>query len=184
MNESAKTLNDLAGSAPRWRGPAPVRDWNPPYCGEIDIEIRRDGSWWHEGRPLSRAGMSELFASLLLLEEGDYFLVTPVEKVRIRVEDCPFFAVELKHQPATDSCEQRLAIVTSLGEEVEINSEHPLLVGDGAEPHPVVHVRDGLRALVSRPLFYELAELAVDGSGENAGCVGIWSAGEFFPLSA
>ena len=181
--------------------------WNPPFCGDIDIEIRRDGSWWHEGRPIRRKGMAELFASVLLFNEGEYFLVTPAEKVRIRVEDCPFLLTTLRVENAGDASKQTLYLRTSLGEEVTIGAEHPLCIGvdssGNAEPHPTVNVRAGLLGLVSRSVFYQLAELvvnradtavttAVDSAFDSAAgkivehsthSLGIWSSGVFFGLA-
>lgn len=181
--------------------------WDPPFCGDIDIEIRRDGSWWHEGRPIRRKGMAELFASVLLFNEGEYFLVTPFEKVRIRVEDCPFLLTTLRVENAGNASTQTLYLRTSLGEEVAIGAEHPLFIGaessGNAEPHPTVNVRAGLLGLVSRSVFYQLAELVVNradtavesavdcAADSTAGKIGedsthslgIWSSGVFFALA-
>ena len=167
-NLEADKIRSIAAAAESgdWRGAAPVHLWNPPFCGDIDIEIRRDGSWWHEGRPIRRKGMAELFASVLLFNEGEYFLVTPAEKVRIRVEDCPFLLTTLRVENAGDASTQTLYLSTSLGEEVAVGAEHPLLIGadssGNAEPHPTVNVRAGLLGLVSRSVFYQLAELVVN----------------------
>ena len=167
-NLAADKIKSIAAVAESgdWRGAAPVHLWNPPFCGDIDIEIRRDGSWWHEGRPIRRKGMAELFASVLLFNEGEYFLVTPFEKVRMRVEDCPFLLTTLRVENAGDASTQTLYLRTSLGEEVAIGAEHPLFIGadssGNAEPHPTVNVRAGLLGLVSRSVFYQLAELVVN----------------------
>ena len=167
-NLEADKIRSIAEAAESgdWRGAAPVHLWNPPFCGDIDIEIRRDGSWWHEGRPIRRKGMAELFASVLLFNEGEYFLVTPAEKVRILVEDCPFLMTTLRVENAGDASTQTLYLRTSLGEEVAVGAEHPLLIGadssGNAEPHPTVNVRAGLLGLVSRSVFYQLAELVVN----------------------
>ena len=174
-----------------WRGAAPVHLWNPPFCGDIDIEIRRDGSWWHEGRLIKRKGMAELFASVLLFEDAEHFLVTPAEKVRIRVEGCPFFLTGLRVEHAGDASRQKLYLSTSLGEEVAMGVSHPLLIGtsgeDGSEPYPTVDIRSGLMGLVSRSVFYQLAELVVNRdkeSGEEDGdTFGVWSDGVFFTLA-
>ena len=123
-NLAADKIKSIAAAAESgdWRGAAPVHLWNPPFCGDIDIEIRRDGSWWHEGRPIRRKGMAELFASVLLFNEGEYFLVTPFEKVRMRVEDCPFLLTTLRVENAGDASTQTLYLRTSLGEEVAIGA--------------------------------------------------------------
>lgn len=216
-NLEADKIRSIAAAAESgdWRGAAPVHLWNPPFCGDIDIEIRRDGSWWHEGRPIRRKGMAELFASVLLFNEGEYFLVTPAEKVRILVEDCPFLMTTLRVENAGDASTQTLYLRTSLGEEVAVGAEHPLLIGadssGNAEPHPTVNVRAGLLGLVSRSVFYQLAELVVNradtvsgtaadsaaDSAVNSGVnsvvgkieehatpsLGIWSSGVFFALA-
>ncbi len=186
MSHKSSSLSDLASvaSEKRWRGPAPVHLWDPPFCGDIDIEIHRDGSWWHEGRAIRRAGMAELFASLLLYQDGDYFLVTPAEKVRIKVEDCPFFANQLRVESLGDKEKQALYLKTSLGEEVLVDAEHPLDLelgaAEGSEPHPVLMVRSGLKALIARSVYYELANIAVSELTPDGECLGVWSAGQFF----
>lgn len=164
------------------RGPAPVHLWNPPFCGDIDIEIRRDGSWWHEGRPIRRAGMAQLFASILLYEGDEYFLVTPAEKVRIRVEDCPFLVTDMDVEQKGDPSTQAITLHTSLGEVVTIDPEHPLCCEAKTEPHPTVVIRSGLTALLSRAVYYRLAELAQAESDADDAALGVWSCGQFFAL--
>ena len=171
------------------RGPAPVHLWHPPFCGDIDMQILRDGSWLHEGRPIRRKAMVQLFASILLREEDNqFYLVTPAEKVRIQVEDCPFVIVLmdiLTHDPGK-SAEQQLRFTTNTDEVFNLDSEHGLIVteqpGTG-EPHPVVHVRSGLNALVSRSVFYQLVELAEQRPLAGDSVFGVWSCGKFFPLN-
>ena len=159
---------------------APVHLWNPPFCGDIDIEIRRDGSWWHEGSAIKRLRMAKLFASILLLEGGDYFLVTPAEKVRIRVEDLPFFFSRLRREGR--GSQGKLFLETTLGQEVLVDQEHPLDFGHQAEPHPTLRVRGNLFGLVSRSVFYELVELAELVQTEKGAALGVWSSGSFFEL--
>lgn len=168
------------------RGPAPVHLWDPPFCGDMDMVVSRDGSWVHEGKPIRRAALVNLFASVLKLEEdGEYYLVTPVEKVRIRVEDCPFIAQEM--DVSGEGSEQKLIFTTNIGEQVTADAEHPLRIDvhpQTGEPHPTVHVRSGLNALINRAVFYRLVDLAqpaADGSGEST--MGIWSGGIFFPIT-
>lgn len=167
------------------RGPAPVHLWDPPFCGDMDMVVTRDGSWVHEGRPIRRAAMVELFASVLKLEDdGDYYLVTPVEKVRIQVEDCPFVAQQM--DVAGQGTQQELRFTTNTGETVVADAEHALRIvtdPETGEPHPSLHVRSGLRALINRAVFYRLVELAEQGRTESGESVlGIWSGGKFFPL--
>jgi hypothetical protein len=135
----------------------PVHLWNPAHCGEIDIVIRRDGVWVHEGAPIGRAELVRLFSTVLRKDPEGYCLVTPVEKLTIRVEDLPFRAVTL----AQDG--ERLIFTTDVGDAVEAGAEHPIVVEtDGAtgEPAPRLHVRDDLWARIARPVFYDLVERA------------------------
>ncbi|MEQ8408625.1 MAG: DUF1285 domain-containing protein [Gammaproteobacteria bacterium] len=209
-------------NAIKTRGPAPVHLWDPPFCGDIDMRICRDGSWVHEGRPIRRMAMVKLFASILKREGDEYFLVTPVEKVRIQVEDTPFLAVAMDvhtpgsrnssapagvgagasgslaktPEPESAAATQEIIFTTNVGEEIRLDSNHPLTIGAGPddnagqsdEPHPVIKVRSGLHALITRAVFYRLVELAVSrGEGEQEGDqeeMGVWSCGLFFPLSA
>ncbi len=166
------------------RGPAPVHLWDPPFCGDIDLVIKRDGTWMHEGKPIRRPAIQQLFASVLKREGDKYFLVTPVEKVGIQVEDCPFVIIAMEEeQVEIGPC---LHFETNTGELVVAGPDHRLLFeqGEGDEPHPILHVRDGLWGLLSRAVFYRLVELAVTEPGGESARMGIVSAGEFFPLEA
>lgn len=142
------------------RGPAPVHLWDPPYCGDIDLVIKRDGSWVHEGKPIRRPAMLQLFASVLKLEGDKYFLVTPVEKVGIQVEDCPFIVTTMEAEQTEQG--QRLRFGTNTGESLIANAEHELSFAEdeNGEPHPTLHIRNGLRGLLTRAVFYRLVELA------------------------
>ncbi len=168
------------------RGPAPVHLWDPPFCGEMDMVVTRDGSWVHEGTPIRRAALVNLFASVLKLEEDDeYYLVTPAEKVRIRVEDCPFIAQEM--DVSGEGSQQNLIFTTNIGEKFTADEEHPLRIDvhpETGEPHPTVHVRSGLNALINRAVFYRLVDLAQPAAGESGeSAMGIWSGGVFFPMT-
>ncbi|WP_321393013.1 DUF1285 domain-containing protein [Emcibacter sp.] len=162
------------------KGLPPVHKWNPDFCGDIDMEIRRDGSWFYMGTPIARPAMVKLFSTILRHDEdGKYYLVTPVEKVGIRVEDRPFVAVELQREGEGE--QQILHFRTNLDDYVTADADHPLRVemdAETGEPSPYILVRDRLEALISRPVYYELAELVV----EQDGRYGVWSAGEFFVL--
>lgn len=164
------------------QGPAPVHLWDPPYCGEIDLVICRDGSWVHEGRPIRRQAMVRLFASILKREGDRFYLVTPVEKVGIRVEDCPFLIVAMQVDNPGPS--QSVRFTTNTDESVVLDAGHPLTVNaeHSSEPHPVIEVRNGLQGLLTRAVFYRLVELAQPGP-EPATEAGIWSAGQFHPLT-
>lgn len=167
------------------RGPAPVELWDPPFCGDMDMVIARDGSWIHEGKPIRRAALVELFASVLkIAEDGEYYLVTPVEKVRIQVEDCPFVVLDMDVEG--EGCRQNLTFTTNIGEKVTAGKDHPLNIhikpGSG-EPHPSIPVRSGLDALINRAVFYRLIDLAeLNEAKLGASAMGIWSGGQFFVL--
>lgn len=139
------------------RGPAPVESWDPPYCGEMDLEIRADGSWIHEGRPIARPELVVLFASILKREGDRYFLVTPAEKLGIRVADAPFLAVDAEIDPAGPT----ITFATNVGDRVTAGPDHPIaLRGSPDAPRPYVHVRAGLWALIDRKTFYRLVDAA------------------------
>lgn len=155
--------------------------------GAYDIRIARDGTWYHEGAPIGRKPLVKLFASVLWRDDdGGYWLRTPVERGRIEVEDAPFTAVELSVKGEGDG--QILAFRTNLDDWVEADSQHPLRVEENRETgqiSPYIVVRDRLEALVLRPVYYELADLAVAPpveSGWPEDCLGVWSNGVFFAL--
>ena len=156
----------------------PVDKWNPTHCGDSEMRIARDGTWFHQGSPIGRQAMVRLFSTILRREpDGRFVLVTPVEKLDIEVEDAPFVAVELKAEGEGEAAS--LAFRLNTGDLVVAGPGHPLRFEAGAEgPHPYVRVRGGLDALVARPVYYELAELALAG-GEPPG---LWSGGAFFPM--
>lgn len=140
-----------------FRGHPPVAKWNPDLCGDMDLVICSDGRWVHEGTEIKRQPLVKLFASILKKEQGDYFLVTPVEKWRIRVEDAPFLIT----QAARD--EARILLTTNTGDVVPLDSDHPLILklyGDPPQPVPYIEVRDGLEARTSRDVYYELIDWA------------------------
>lgn len=164
------------------RGPAPVHLWNPPFCGDLDMRIARDGTWYYMGSPIGRRQLVELFASVLRRDaDGRHYLVTPVEKVGIQVEDAPFLAVGLDVEGAGSA--QRLIFRTNVGDEVAAGPDHPLRIvveGGHDEMKPYLHVRGRLEALVSRALAFDLVDLACE--EEGSGRLGLWSGGAFFPL--
>lgn len=171
-------------SSIKTRGPAPVHLWDPPFCGDIDLCIRRDGSWVHEGRPIRRPAMVKLFASILKKEGDEHFLVTPVEKVRLQVEDCPFLIVDMDVEEP-DGAPVRLELLTNTEERFALGPDHGLTVSTDprtGEPHPTVEVRSGLRALVGRNVFYRLVELAEETETAAGTELGVSSQGVFFSL--
>ena len=165
--------------AAKTRGLPPVETWNPPFCGDIDMEIRRDGTWFYEGTPIGRPGLVKLFASILIREEDNYFLVTPVEKVGIRVQDAPFIAVDFAASGEGEA--QRLTFTTNLEDISVAGSDAPLRFvrdPDTGEPSPYVRVRRNLEALIDRKSFYRLVDLGV----HHEGWFGVWSGGAFFGI--
>lgn len=161
------------------RGLPPVHLWNPPHCGEIDIVIRADGVWMHEGSPIGRRELVRLFSTVLRLDPDGHHLVTPVEKLRIQVEDLPFRAVAV--ESGERDGEPVLTFTTDVGDVVEAGPDHLVVVETDAatgEPRPRLHVRRGLDARIARSVFYELVEAArvVDGR------LSVRSNGVEFPL--
>lgn len=157
----------------------PVEKWNPDHCGDSEMRIARDGTWFHQGSPIGREAMVRLFSTILRREaDGSYVLVTPVEKLSIEVEDAPFVAVELKSEG--EGRARALAFRLNTGDLVSVGPANPIHVRETPDgPHPYVHVRGGLEALVARSVYYELMNLALE---EGAEPVGLWSDGAFFAL--
>ena len=157
-----------------------------PICSDFNMRIARDGTWFYHGSPIGRKSLVKLFSTVLRREaDGSYWLVTPVERGRIEVEDAPFTAVGLS--ASGSGFEQTLRLTTNLDEVIELGAEHPLRMveDDGrAGPVPYVLVRAGLEARVLRPVFYELVELAEARDGSRGKEYGVWSGGLFFRLGA
>src|SRR5262245_54066431 len=165
------------------KGPAPVEQWDPPYCGDIGMRIRSDGVWLYQGSPIGRMALVKLFAGVLRRDaDGRHYLVTPAEKVDVAVDDAPFLAVEMEVQGACPA--QTLTFRTNVDDIVEAGPAHPLRFA--VEPgsgglKPYLLVRGRLEALVTRAVYYDLVELAVTEEGRG---LGLWSAGAFFPMRA
>ncbi len=170
-----------AAAAPSARGLPPVHLWHPAHCGDIDIRIARDGTWFHDGAPIGRAPLVRLFSTVLRKDPDGFHLVTPVEKLRIRVEDAPFLATRV------DRIGEILRFLTNVGDEVDAGPDHPITVERveaTGEPSPYLHVRRGLMARLTRPVFYELVDMAetrITAAGET---LGVWSDGAWFDLGA
>jgi hypothetical protein len=179
-DEALAGLGEVA--AARRRGPAPVHLWNPPYCGEIDMRIAADGTWFYRGSPIGRAPLVQLFASILRKDADRYVLVTPVERVGIVVDDAPFLAVEMRVEDAGG--QPRLVFRTNVEDFVAVDAEHPLRFETGAADglKPYVKVRGELWALVKRALFYDLAALGEVRAWSGEEWFGVKSAGLFFPM--
>ena len=166
----------------------PVERWNPPDCGEIDMAIRSDGTWLYNGSPIGRAALVRLFASILRKDADRYVLVTPVEKVGIKVEDVPFIATSMRLEPS-DAGEGAaaggsLVFETNVGDVTRAGRDHPLRFERGAHDgiKPYVHVRGGLWARLTRALTHDLIELAVERREKGEAWLGVASGTAFFPI--
>ncbi|WP_209425553.1 DUF1285 domain-containing protein [Pararhodobacter sp. SW119] len=183
VTPDAESLAKAAKDASRKGGLPPVHLWNPPYCGDLDIRIARDGTWFYLGTPIGRKPLVRLFSTILKREGNSYYLVTPVEKVGIQVDDAPFVAVDFVAEGAGQ--DQRLTFETNVGDTVTAGAEHPIrVVRDNAtgEPSPYVMVRAGLEALIDRKSFYRLVEIGAHEDHDGARWFGLWSHGRFFPV--
>lgn len=183
MTDSEKA-SDLLGQIPRaGKGLPPVHLWNPAFCGDIDMRIARDGTWYYQGTPIGRKPMVRLFSTIIRREGDDYFLVTPVEKVGIKVDDAPFVTVALEVLGSGE--QQVLRFTSNVEDQVEAGPAFPLRVQTDPhtlEPAPYVRMRDNLEALIHRNVFYQLVELAVPRQIDGEQWLGVWSGGEFYPL--
>ncbi len=184
MSLSPPDPTNLANQLPTGRPLPPVERWHPPLSGDMDLRIARDGTWFHEGAPFQREALVRLFASILRRDaDGCYYLVTPVEKWRIRVDDAPFLAVRL--DVAGQGRHQTLTFTTNVGDMVVAGPDHSLTVEyrtPGGEPAPYLHVRGRLRALLTRAVFLELVELGEERPDAPGRDYGVWSQGQFFSL--
>ena len=178
-------LEGIAGAAQREarRGPPPVHLWNPPFCGDLDMRIASDGTWYYLGTPIGRPALVRLFASILKRENGKYFLVTPVEKVGIIVEDAPLLAVELRIEDAAPA--PVLNFRTNVDDWVACGPDHALRFEHEATGglKPYVHVRRDLWAKLTRALFYDLVALGEEREVEGRVMFGVASGGEFYAMA-
>jgi len=185
MTEQTPALPNLADIMSRLQEKSlpPVHLWNPDFCGDIDMRIARDGTWFYMGTPIGRKRMVKLFSTVIRRDEDKYFLVTPVEKIGITVDDAPFAAVE-----ATifgEGQDQTITFRTNVDDEVIAGPDNPIRVAiDPAtqEPSPYVMVRDGLEALIARSVFYQLVDLGVEVVEDGDTVLGLWSSGQFFTI--
>lgn len=183
MPESIPAIPDLTGlslaeiaAMVEARKLPPVEKWNPPHCGDSAMRIARDGTWFHEGSPIGRPAMVRLFSTVLRREaDGSHVLVTPVEKLSIEVEDAPFLAVEMKSEGEGKT--RQLAFRLNTDQVVVAGPEHGLRIEEAEDgPRPYLDVRNGLEARLARPVYYELAELALAEANDP---LGLWSDGVF-----
>jgi hypothetical protein len=177
-------LEGIAAALPREkRGPPPVEKWNPPFCGDLDMRIAADGTWFYQKTPIGRLPLVKLFASVLKREGDKYYLVTPVEKVGLIVEEAPFLAVELKVEQGPQG--QVLNFRTNVEDWVEAGPGHTLRFEPEASGglKPFLHVRRDLWAKVIRTLFYDLVELGEERDVDGKAMFGVVSGGEFFAMA-
>jgi hypothetical protein len=186
-SEAARSLKAFQDAARTGgKGPPPVERWNPPFCGDIDMRIARDGVWFYLNSPIGRKPLVKLFASVLRREpDGAYVLVTPVEKCGIRVDDAPFVAVAMAIEGA--GRDQAVTFTTNVDDEVTVDEAHPLRFATEAGTggfKPYVLVRGRLEALVARAVFYDLvAAGCVEPDERGTPWFGLWSSGQFWRMA-
>ncbi len=184
-NKAASGLEGLARAARKSGGKTlpPVHLWNPPHCGDIGMQIARDGTWFYQGSPIGRLPLVKLFASILRKDRDGHVLVTPVEKVSVDVEDAPFLAVEMARE--TQGQGQMLAFRTNVDDWVHAGPDNPIRFEAGAAGgvKPYIRVRADLWALVSRPLFYDLVEIGETREVDGQEMFGVASQGTFFAMA-
>jgi len=187
LSEALRGLADVQAEQDKSgkKGLPPVHLWNPEYCGELDMRIARDGTWFYMGTPIKRERLVRLFSTVLRHDDdGEYYLVTPVEKIGITVDDVPFAIVDMDVFGAGEG--QVLRFLTGVGDEVIVDAEHPLRMsfdGETKEPSPYVLVRARLEGLLNRAVYYKLVDLAVEHIVDGEALFGVWSSGHFFSFA-
>ncbi|MAM63943.1 DUF1285 domain-containing protein [Maritimibacter sp. UBA3975] len=175
---SAESIASSAKKAAKG-GMPPVDKWNPEFCGDLDMRIARDGTWFYLGTPIGRHELVKLFSSIIRKDGDDYFLVTPVEKVGITVDDAPFVAVDFTREG------DGLRFVTNVEDEVVAGPDHPIRVvrdPETGEPSPYINIRRNLEALIDRKSFYRLVDIGEHAEHEGERWFGLRSQGAFFPI--
>jgi hypothetical protein len=182
-NQNLDGLTTAARNAAAGKGLPPVHLWNPPFCGDLDMRIATDGTWFYQGTPIGRPALVRLFSTILKREEGKHFLVTPVEKVGIRVDDAPFLAVEMLKQDEAGG--QLLRFRTNVDDWVDCDAAHRLRFEAAADGGltPYLHVRADLWAKVTRALYYDLVDMGEERVVDGRAMFGVASAGEFFAMA-
>ncbi len=182
VTPSAEGIAAAAKSA-KGRGLPPVHLWNPEFCGDLDMRIARDGTWFYLGTPIGRPELVRLFSTILRKDDDKFFLITPVEKVGITVDDAPFVAVDF--EMTGTGRDQELSFTTNVGDTTSAGPEKPIRVERDpvtGEPSPYVLVRDRLEALIDRKSFYRLVEIGSTEPHDGEDWFGLWSGGSFFPI--
>jgi hypothetical protein len=183
LDRLTAAATDAAAKDASAKGLPPVHLWNPPFCGELDMRIATDGSWYYMGTPIGRPALVRLFSTILKREDGKYFLVTPVEKVGIRVDDAPFMAVEMRTSSAAQG--RLLQFRTNVDDWVDCDAAHRLRFepSEAGGLTPYLHVRADLWAKVTRPLYYELVDISEERMIDGQMMFGVESGGEFFAMA-
>ena len=169
--------------ASKSKGPPPVHLWNPPFCGDLDMRIARDGTWFYLGTPIGRPGLVRLFSSIIRKDGEKYFLVTPIEKVGITVDDAPFVAIDFN--VVGQGTERAIRFETNVGDVADAGPDHPIRVtrdAETGEPSPYILIRANLEALIDRKSFYRLIDIAEHREHEGRQWFGLSSQGSFFPI--
>ncbi|MCM2562602.1 DUF1285 domain-containing protein [Lutimaribacter sp. EGI FJ00015] len=179
VKPSADSVMESVKAAQKGKGLPPVHKWNPPFSGDLDMRIARDGTWFYQGTPITRPGLVRLFSTILRKDGDKYFLVTPVEKVGITVDDAPFVAIDFEKEGT--GRDQTLTFHTNVGDQAIAGPQHPIRMERDektGEPSPYIMIRAGLEALIDRKSFYRLVEIGT----HHDGWFGLWSGGEFFGM--
>ncbi len=184
LDDLTAAATDAAKASASGRGLPPVHLWNPPFCGDLDMRIAGDGTWFYMGTPIGRPALVRLFSTILKREDGKHFLVTPVEKVGIRVDDAPFLAVEMQNEQS-ERGGRLLRFRTNVDDRVPCDGSHRLrfeMAADGGLT-PYLHVRSDLWAKVTRALYYDLVDMGEERVVDGSPMFGIESGGEFFAMA-
>ena len=183
MIPNAESIAASARAAAKGRGIPPVHLWNPPHCGDLDIRISRDGTWFYMGTPIGRPELVRLFSTILRKDGDSYVLVTPVEKVGITVEDAPFVAVDFELEGSGQA--QTLTFTTNVADTVKAGPDAPIRIERDpktGEPSPYVRIRANLDALIDRKSFYRLVDIGTSEIYQGKDWFGVWSGGQFFSI--
>src|SRR3954466_16213552 len=182
-NQNLDGLTAAARNAAAGKSLPPVHLWNPPFCGDLDMRIAGDGTWFYQGTPIGRPALVRLFSTILKREDGKHFLVTPVEKVGIRVDDAPFLAVEMQREDTHEGPSLRFR--TNVDDWVDCGSAHRLRFEAAADGGltPYLHVRAGLWAKVTRAVYYDLVDMGEERMVDGRAMFGVASACEFFAMA-
>ena len=184
MSQNPENLVEQVGETTKNLNKPPLENWHPELSGDMDLRISRDGKWIHKGEPLGRDAIVRLFSTILRREEDErYYLITPVEKWRIQVDDTPLLAHSLEVEGNGKT--QIIRLTTNIGEILEVGDEHPLDVStyeDSGQPRPVIRVRHGLDARLVTAAYYDLAEHIVEETVDGQAVMGVFSQGNFYKI--